>query len=218
MVRFSDKNPAFSAALNDAAFVYGDKFIVIPTRNTPESLSILRGKTRRRSWIFTNSQWTCKYKQVGSFEWSECATIAAVGVVNVNNVSRCIVGGSNHSLAVIDMSTMTAVRTIPNAHSRSAHCIRLPMPLSANGYLSDNEPFVTCATDSTVRMFDVRTRLGCVSVMNGHTNVTAAVSASISPCRRYVAVGSEDSAIYVFDVRATSYVKSTHVCWCRRHH
>ena len=44
----------------------------------------------------------------------------------------------------------------------------------------------------------------CVCRFTSHVNQSHLISAAISPCSRFIATGSEDRAVYVYDIRYPS--------------
>ena len=75
-------------------------------------------------------------------------------------------------------------------------------------FANDNqyELFATSAADSTVKIWDLRARKS-VQLLSGHTNRgVQPVGIALSPCLRYAASGSEDRAVYMFDLRMGSFL------------
>ncbi len=50
-----------------------------------------------------------------------------------------------------------------------------------------------------MRLWDLR-QTGSVRTFTGHVNRTMRIGAAISPCLRYIATGSEDRCVYVYDL------------------
>lgn len=142
-------------------------------------------------------------------------TITALAAVNGAGVaSRSIlVAGSNRSLELIDVNASvtssngetSALMCIPAAHSRPVHCIALPLPAT-----TEDSKFLTMATDGAMKLWDVRdpcaSRGQCVQLWTAHTNRVHPVGATLSPCGRFAACGSEDKLGYVYDLRRSGSI------------
>lgn len=61
--------------------------------------------------------------------------------------------------------------------------------------------FATAATDGVVMLWDVRQKAAAVASLQGaHINRRERVGLAFSPCLRWLAVGSEDHAAYIYDL------------------
>jgi WD40 repeat protein len=60
--------------------------------------------------------------------------------------------------------------------------------------------FITAATDNVINIWDVRTP-AVIGRYNGHINRREQVKCAISPCHRFISVGSEDKSLRILDVR-----------------
>lgn len=59
---------------------------------------------------------------------------------------------------------------------------------------------IASGTDSTIYMYDLRNMdLGYTQVLTGHTQTSFYIRAKFSPCGRFVASGSADSKVYLWD-------------------
>lgn len=110
-----------------------------------------------------------------------------------------MLAGSDRSLSALNLATGQQVLSIPNAHDRPTHLIRL-FEGSAHGDtpLAGHELFLTAAVDGTAKLWDLRAA-ACVRRFGAHTNRLHAVGAAISPCLRYVCCGSEDKQTHLYD-------------------
>jgi hypothetical protein len=93
------------------------------------------------------------------------------------------------------------VHAIPDTHKRAPHTLVQPAasPLLAHAPAA-YEAFATAAADGSVRLWDVRTMAG-TQCLTGHANGQGRVGAAFSPCLRFLAVGGEDGAGMMYDLR-----------------
>lgn len=65
---------------------------------------------------------------------------------------------------------------------------------------ASGQHLIASGTDSSIYMYDVRNMdLGYTSVLTGHTQTSFYIRAKFSPCGRFVASGSADSKVYLWD-------------------
>ena len=99
------------------------------------------------------------------------------------------------------------VVTIPEAHSRPCHSLRLAEGSAASDTpVAGHDLFISAALDGAVKLWDLRSA-SCVRRFAAHCNRLHPVGASLSPCLRYVACGSEDRSAYLYDARSGSLVE-----------
>jgi WD40 repeat protein len=119
-----------------------------------------------------------------------------------------ISAASDRSLSLLDAAVGAFVRTVPDAHDRPIHTVRLPQlhASAATVTRGELETFVTAATDGVLTLWDVRRRMAAVASLQGHhVNRRERVGLAFSPCRRWLAVGSEDHAAYIYDLRCMGH-------------
>ena len=102
---------------------------------------------------------------------------------------------------VLDGQTGQISRNLPSQHTKPIHWLSLPTPsqhaaVSAASY----EIFSTSASDGLVMLWDLRSPK-CIWRYTGHVNRSEPVVASISPCVRLLACGSEDGCARQIDIR-----------------
>lgn len=68
------------------------------------------------------------------------------------------------------------------------------------------ELFATSSSDNMIRLWDVRTE-ACVRCFSSHQSKAAGCGIDISPCLRYLAAGSEDNSLYMYDMGSGGVVK-----------
>lgn len=59
--------------------------------------------------------------------------------------------------------------------------------------------FITQAADGWAKMWDLRS-MKIIREFRDHTNRVHSIHGDVSPCLRYFASGSEDRAMYLYDV------------------
>ncbi|KAL7754397.1 hypothetical protein RI367_000378 [Sorochytrium milnesiophthora] len=193
------KRSAFTA-IRAARLFYGDKFILVADKHIHmlkyhlESATVAKDSIRPK--LVDN-----KYKAVTTFASPSAHAITSLYVSNQSRSPLIVAGASNKSLCVFDANANQLVQTWQDAHERAIHCIH-----ANDGLLgTDAEPrhmLCTAAVSDCVRIWDMRAAK-CVKRLQGHQNRFANVGCALSPCERYVATGSEDNSVYIFDMRAS---------------
>ncbi|CUF25797.1 WD40 repeat-containing protein, putative [Bodo saltans] len=110
-------------------------------------------------------------------------------------------GGSNKQIGIHDIAAERDVRVIEDAHSRPIHSLTM---MSHSRFCSqvDTETlhlFATASTDKTVRLWDMR-QSECVRQFSSHLNSSVKVGLVVSPCGRFLVVGSEDNSAVVYSL------------------
>ncbi|CAM9533293.1 unnamed protein product, partial [Phaeothamnion confervicola] len=119
---------------------------------------------------------------------------------------------SDRSIHILDAAVGGTARVIRDAHAKAVHSLALP-PSAAFGCVpaaggnggtggggSGTDIFLTAAADGVAALWDLRQDRRC-SRLAAHTNHRGRVGLALSPCLRYAAVGSEDRACYLYDLR-----------------
>jgi WD40 repeat protein len=106
---------------------------------------------------------------------------------------------------ILDATEGKIVRSIPLQapyHDRNLSCIVVSSPsMHAPIPRHDHNCFVTMAPDNMLNVWDIRHSTACIASFNQHVNRRESLFASLSPCMRYVACGSEDYAARIYDLR-----------------
>ena len=69
---------------------------------------------------------------------------------------------------------------------------------------------MSASTDCALKLWDLRApRTAARTFAGAHANRVHAIGAALSPCLRYVGVGSEDRHAYLYDVRGGGVVGAT---------
>uniref|UniRef100_A0A4X2LKX8 Uncharacterized protein n=1 Tax=Vombatus ursinus TaxID=29139 RepID=A0A4X2LKX8_VOMUR len=113
--------------------------------------------------------------------------------------------GSNRALEVFDLNVDCSAAVIPDIHSRSAHqiCQNKGSAFAAQPFENYNL-FLTTAIGDAIKLWDLRT-LRCERRFEGHLNRCHPCAISISPCGRYVASGSEDKYVYIYEMGSSTF-------------
>jgi WD40 repeat protein len=112
-----------------------------------------------------------------------------------------VVGSTNRSVQIFDAAAMQTAHVYGECHSKAVSHVALPTPSQTASVPQDKYTFfATCAADSTVRLWDVRSS-SALATLSEHLNNREAIACDISPCLTHVAVGSEDGRSYVYDTR-----------------
>jgi len=143
------------------------------------------------------------FREVACFQ-SRAERISAMTCVNGFLSHILLAACSNRSVEVWDAATNQLIHAIPEAHERVAHALVINEASSFVSHPSESyDLFLSCATDGVVALWDLRS-CGRVCRFQGHSCRVHPVGVELSPCLRFVAVGSEDRCAYLFDVRMGS--------------
>ena len=101
----------------------------------------------------------------------------------------------------IDILTAARPDSTVYSHDRGIHCIALPSPSLHASVTTDHfNFFATAAIDNSVLLWDLRQ--ACPTHrFTGHVNRKDSCGVSISPCLKFIGVGSEDRSAYILDLR-----------------
>ena len=216
-----NRNKPFQDEITAAKFFYLDKFVVLTMRSSlllyaydASSMSKL-GATNTISSNNTDVQNLYlnsiggKYSLVHKFAGTSgdvtgitAQMITAIDCVNTVSNNLIFVGTSDKKLSIIDAYSGDVARTVSDAHDRPIHHICLPSPsiYCPLPSLDSYNMFITAATDNVINIWDVRTP-AVIGRYNGHINRREQVKCAISPCHRFISVGSEDKSLRILDVR-----------------
>jgi WD40 repeat protein len=187
---------------SDGKFYFVDKFISLVNGN---EICLFRYKLRDPFFKddVKRLQAKCQFKQVLKLKQENAQSITRTACHNSFYSHLILAAGSNKVVSVWDVDKQLEICTIPTVHRKMIHNLRF---FSSSDYSeADSESFnlfLTCSSDNFVRLFDLRVADDPL-VFVGHTNTALELGASISPCRNYIASGSEDRSAYVWDLRTT---------------
>jgi WD40 repeat protein len=114
---------------------------------------------------------------------------------------------TGHSIQIVDMNKFEVAATANSAHSRTIHTIHLA---DYEHYADDSSStstsafrnmFLTASVVDSIKLWDLRSPPIPTIHLLGHLNRFAPIKCSMSPCGRYVATGSEDKQVYIYDIR-----------------
>ena len=201
----------FSGEVRGARFFYLDRLILLAASNAVHlySYSLTRNPaddTRRAAPL------RHAYKLAHRWALPTAAQHAtAVAAANAFLSPMVLAAGSDRSLAAFDAGTGQTVLEISGAHERPVHTISLYDGGRGGGDAARGcELFVTAALDGAVKLWDLRApRTAARTFAGAHANRVHAIGAALSPCLRYVGVGSEDRHAYLYDVRGGGVVGAT---------
>ena len=201
----------FGGEVRGARFFYLDRLILLAASNAVHlySYSLTRNPaddTRRAAPL------RHAYKLAHRWALPTAAQHAtAVAAANAFLSPMVLAAGSDRSLAAFDAGTGQTVLEIAGAHERPVHTISLYDGGRGGGDAARGcELFVTAALDGAVKLWDLRApRTAARTFAGAHANRVHAIGAALSPCLRYVGVGSEDRHAYLYDVRGGGVVGAT---------
>ncbi|KAI9347187.1 hypothetical protein DFJ73DRAFT_937839 [Zopfochytrium polystomum] len=144
------------------------------------------------------------YRVAGATDVAAAVTaVAALGGSGTGGWSAAAVGCGG-ALLLVDVAAGAVLRrSRDDAHARSVYRIMTSPQLPSLAF--------TAALSDGIKCFDFRVAAGGgsggggelrpVLHLLGHVNRHARIHSALSPCGRYVAAGSEDRCVYVYDVR-----------------
>lgn len=195
----SASNCAFPSELKEALFFYQDKFIGTICNEIFYLYRYLIDETPDD--IKKNGS---KYSKVWDLAFNAQSITAATSFNSVSSgLLYCAL--SDKKVVVYDVATQSEILSLNNCHNKPIDRITVS---NTSPYRPDPDLnlFVTTATDSAARMWDLRSN-ECVRMFTGHTSRSQPVSAKISPCGRFILCGSEDKAAYIYDIRMGGVVE-----------
>ncbi|XP_061692752.1 WD repeat-containing protein 27 isoform X3 [Syngnathoides biaculeatus] len=175
----------FSKFIKAAQFYYLDKFLLLASGDSIHlylyHVDVSHDDIKRyqqRSFVQLSS----------SFSTSSGADITDLSAINDFFSYIVVACASDRSIQVFDMNKGEVIAELPDVHSRAVHSITQ----NKGSMFSTQAPesynlFLTSAVTDGVKLWDLRTL-------------------RISPCGRFIACGSEDKCVYVYDIRSSSYL------------
>jgi WD40 repeat protein len=197
----SHKKSAFSKEVRGAQFFYMDQFMLVAVGNQlclykfhldPTKDDIRRYLTKSR------------YKLVKS--WETCSqNFTALAAPNTFYSHLAVCAGSNRDLEIYDLNEGRLGHVFTDAHGKPVHTIALNEGSSFSSQpQSALNVFATSSVLDCVRLWDTRTRR-CVLTLQGHANNAHGCGIAFSACGTYLASGSEDKVVYVYDIRQGTF-------------
>lgn len=131
-----------------------------------------------------------------------------------------VFGTSSKQVGMVDLrrADAGAAWAVDDAHQRPVHAVALqrcsafafdPLSPTMNATDSDSQQalciFATAAVDNSVRLWDLRMK-SVARVLNKHVNTGMQLGLTMSPCSRFVACGSEDRSVVLYDIGQGSIV------------
>ena len=212
----------------DAGFVYGDAALAVAReghlhlhrlllREGVDSTASAAAGLQQRHPRGNKSKLLCSCALTAG----DAGKITALATMNEPRATLAVAATSDRSLQVVDLAVGAVALTLREAHTRAAHALALPSsshaavlaPAGLHTLLSaapsDSAAVAAAgrAANSGVLVWDLRCSGGSssapVASLSGHSHRSAAHSGALalSPCGQYVAVGSDDNAAYIYDLR-----------------
>ncbi|KAK3924770.1 WD repeat-containing protein 27 [Frankliniella fusca] len=111
-----------------------------------------------------------------------------------------VAGCASRSLHVYDVGAERFLAEIRDAHPRPPHALALATASAGAGSARAADLFVSAAACDGAKLWDLR-QTRCVQKFSRHLNRAHSCGVALSACCRYLAVGSEDKCVYVYDTR-----------------
>ena len=213
----NSRNRPFGAPVCAATFFYMDKFILLAVKASvmlysyasekeeaaaaPRTASLRPGSLTTLDALRRNHS-RGRYLRAALWGLEPAQQVTALASVNSAKSPLAFCATSDRRLHVLDAAVGCVARSMDCGHDRAVHSIALPAPsVYASLPMDAYDIFATAATDNAVALWDLRTP-AVVMRYTGHVNRHCEqVTCALSPCLRYLAVGSEDRAAHVVDVR-----------------
>ena len=192
--------------MRGAQFFYLDRFCLLASSASLHLYSYSLLKTPSHD-AARAAELRHKYQLRHKWMMARAQAITCFAAVNSYLSPIVLVAGSDRSIAAVDLGTGQQVLELAEVHKRPVHALRLHEG-SAHGATpaAGHDLFLSCALDSVVKLWDLRSA-SCARTFEAHTNRLHPLGASLSPCLRYVAVGSEDKCAYLYDARSGGLVE-----------
>ncbi|XP_067949151.1 WD repeat-containing protein 27-like [Watersipora subatra] len=180
-----------------AQFYYLDKFILMSSGNHLLLYKYYIDTSKSDLKRYENGS---KYKLVTQLSMESAQTITSFYAVNTFYSHLVLAAGSDKSVQVFDMNRGCHSRIIEQSHTKPAHRITIN-----EGSVYSSLPhcaydmFMTSAINDGVKLWDLRTQRS-VRKLEAHSSKALPCSCHFSPDGQYVAVGSEDRYVYIYDV------------------
>lgn len=186
--------------VSDGKFYYVDKFLAAIQSN---ELVLYRYKLRDPFFKddVKRLQAKCLYKESLKLKQSNSQGITRIACHNNFHSHLILSAGTNKIISVWDIDKQQEICTIPTIHRKPIHTLRFFTGSDFGD--TDNESlnlFLTCSADNYIRLFDLRVATEPVLFL-GHVNTALELGASISPCKQFIASGSEDKSAYIWDIK-----------------
>lgn len=212
----------------DAGFVYGDAALAVARegsvhlhrlqlREGVDGTASVAAGLQQRHPRGNNSKLlaSCTVAQ------GDAGKITAMATMNAPRATLAVAATSDRALHIVDLAVGAVALTLRDTHTRAVHALALPCsshaaslaPAGMHTLLSaapsDSAAVAAAgrAANSGVLVWDLRCCGGAssapVASLSGHSHRSAAHRGclALSPCGQYAAVGSDDNATYVYDLR-----------------
>ncbi|KAL4641228.1 WD repeat-containing protein 27 isoform X1 [Arapaima gigas] len=194
----------FPMPVKCAQFFYLDKFLLLASASALYlylyHLDVARDDIKRY-------QQKSLVKLAGTFHTSTGTNITCAAAVNEFFSYIVLTGGKDRSVTVFDMNTGCISASITDSHNKAVHHISQNKgSMFCSQGMDSYNLFLTSAITDGVKLWDMRT-LRCVQRFESHHNRCHPCTTAFSPCGRYIATGSEDSAAYLYDIRSSGYLQ-----------
>ncbi|XP_041373543.1 WD repeat-containing protein 27-like [Gigantopelta aegis] len=199
--KIEKNNQPFGKEIKHAQFYYVDKFILLSSAGKLYLYKYHLDSNKDDIKRYVSKSF---YRLVQQWE-TDSVTLTCVAAVNAFHSHVVVCAGSNRNIELFDMNEGKLVSTIADSHSRPVHSIGLN-----RGSAFSTQPqtaynlFASAALADCIKLWDTRTQK-CVQRLEGHVNKAHNCGLEISPCGTYLASGSEDKCVYVFDLRKGTY-------------
>ncbi|CAL1531857.1 unnamed protein product [Lymnaea stagnalis] len=194
-------NKPFSKEIRSAQFFYIDKFILIT--HGPELLLYKYNITEECDDV-KRYQIRNRHKLVATW-LTPSSSFTAMAAVNTFFSYLVICTTSGRNLEVYDLNKSILAHQFRDCHSRSAHCVAINEgSCFSTQSQSAYNVIATIAPTDPIKLWDLRSRTN-VHSLQGHLNNAHACQIAFSPCGNYIASGSEDRTVYLYDLRKGTY-------------
>lgn len=197
-----NRNNSFDSSLTNGRFYYMDKFVLLVHKASilmftyeldnlmrDDKESIKRVNKSRSQLVHT---------------WN-LSGVSIVAIECINSIKSVLIfaSTSDRKVHVLDANQGSILYEFESLHNRPIHCIKIPNPSNAiNLPLESYHIYGTMAIDNIISLWDLRQPYQhAIMQFHSHVNRREHISFSFSPCLRYIACGSEDKSIRLFDIR-----------------
>jgi WD40 repeat protein len=191
----TEGNQSFTSPIGQASFFFGDRFIAAAYGSAVLVYNFVVDVESSDSKRLQNHS---KYKL--ATQAATATKVSCFGSCNSPSSSVLIAATTDHALSIFDIATGAMLRAVQSAHDRPIHRVALLRAGAGTQLPAEaHNTFVTASTDSTIKLWDLRS-VSCVRRFEGHNNRTHKVGTAISPCAKFIATGSEDKSVVLYDI------------------
>ncbi|KAH9488552.1 hypothetical protein Btru_061808 [Bulinus truncatus] len=194
-------NLPYTKEIKNAQFFYVDKFIIVA--HGPE-LCLYNYEVTNEKDDIKSYQSKNYYKLKFSWQTSSSA-FTSIAAVNTFYSYLVICATTGRNIEIFDLNKSLLAHNFVNCHTRPSPCVAINESSCFSSQPQEAlNVFATTAPTDSIKLWDIRSKSNVLS-MQGHVNKAHSCQIAFSPCGNYIAAGSEDRMVYMYDLRMGTY-------------